>query len=268
MTPLVRSIHLFGHYTASVAIVGMDAGDVANMFASTAGGPCAPSWLPRRLSLGQPGGATGEKYPVLFGVGRHEGVQLAGFEWLPIFPMRYQEMFIGVPGLRLDDDRTGADGYHYLPRLYLDRFLPTLGGNLLWGLTKRLARLASADDHHDVAFEVTSLVRKRKYCKLTGTPRGPFQVPSNLPELAPLRRLLDELVVSRLFFQQGPFALSDFKWHWQDAKVRPIDNALVTVCREFIPGARPGPYEATRAMEVDVNWSFFLPRLARRQSAS
>jgi hypothetical protein len=265
MTQNGTSIHLLGHYTASIAMVRMDAGDVASMFASTAGGPCAPSCLPRRLSLGQPGGATAERYPVLFGFGRHDRVQLAGFEWLPIFPMRYQEMFIGVPGLRLDDDRTGPDGYHYLPRLYLDRFLPTLGGNLLWGLTKRLARLASADDNHDVTFEVTSLVRKRKYCKVRGAPRGPFEVPSNLPELDPLRHLLDELVVSRLCFQQGPFALSDFKWHWQDAKVRPIDNALVTVCREFVPGARPGPYEAICAMEVDVNWSLFLPKIATRR---
>jgi Acetoacetate decarboxylase (ADC) len=264
MNPTNAFTYLFGEYSASIVSVLLDADDVRKM-------------LPCDLVPGDPTHPDG-KIVVLIGVGRHKGVSLAHLEWLPMFPEEYEEMFIGVPGVhRNDANGAKTQPYHYQPRLYLNQFFPTLGGNLFWGFTKRMARVSFSGVDGAADHSVKSLFLRTPYCELKGTPHGHFGPPSSFPQLEPIRSLLGEIVATNLFFQLGPLALSRFQWHWAEralrsagrlqtsARIRELADARVHVQSGFLRGLRPGHYHATEAlgaMNAVVGWSLFLPRLA------
>jgi hypothetical protein len=242
--------HLYGEYRACIATIHLDPKRVQSM-------------LPEGLVLGKPATATSERYPVFFGFGRHKNVNLRGLEWMPMFPMEYSETFVGVPGLDLETVSGSSRPYHFIPRLLLNRFLPTFGGNLFWGLTKRLACISHVDRPPRLECTVKSLLKRAPLCSLTAEGVGEFKPASEVGELDPVRRLLDELVVTDLFFQLGPPAISHFKWAWETARIRLLENVTVKVDAPFCKGLRQGRHEASKelpAMEVRVRWSLYLPQ--------
>jgi hypothetical protein len=239
---------MVGEYRASIATLLLDPKDVRRM-------------LPAGLDLGPPA----QECPVFFGFGRHHGVTLTHLEWLPIFPMAYEETFIGVPGL--SGARVGAgDGpYHYVSRLFLNRFLPTLGGNLIWGFTKRMASIRVPRRDDTFPYAVRSLLRRRPYYRLEASPIGDFLPSSSFPNFKYARRRIDQPLIEKLFFQLGPFASSLFTWNWKEAKIRPLKTS-VRVQTAFLPGLRPGVHDSLGidedrhgSFEACVSWSLSLP---------
>jgi hypothetical protein len=245
---------MIGRYHARIATLFLSREHVLQML------PCGVE-LADSMSL--PG--HGDRHPVFFGFGHHRDVTMTHFEWVPIFPMEYLETFVGVPGLRHTGWGPYSGPFHYVARLFLDRFLPTLGGNLIWGFTKRLATLGLDDRGPEATYTVRSLWRRRPLYVLRAEPHGVFQPPSAYPNFGQQGAGLDERLIEQLFFQLGPLASSTFRWDWAAAEVRPLQTE-VRLQTSFLPGIHPGIHDSPGidavpygSFEMRVSWSLSLP---------
>jgi hypothetical protein len=138
----------------------------------------------------------------------------------------------------LNPDHNGP--FFFMPRLNLDNFLATAGGLLWWGFAKQLAHITVTRNRYSVAERDSGA----PLISLDFEPTGDYQPLPRLPHLEPVRRMLDQPILSQLPLGIGPyFVWSDFDKHWPTARVRPL-STVVTISQEFVQGLPNGRYPA------------------------
>lgn len=141
--------------------------------------------------------------------------------------MTYHEFDIGVPYTYLSAGgvQSNANGpYYFMPRLWLDRWLPIIGGFTFWGFAKEPASIRVTENSYRVTTPagepVASLFWKPADAKaFGGAPDFPFfQI---------IRLILSQTLISRAPTAVGPsFILSDFIRYWNLVIPIPIETII------------------------------------------
>jgi hypothetical protein len=186
--------------------------------------------------------------------------------WPPGIDMLYNEQCVGVPFVnRVAPMVPGAQPgpYYYMPRLWLDNWVPTSGGLLFWGYEKRLADIAVTTDEREDESWTTYAVRDRmtampqitaRWRELSGDPRSVYEEPNFVEQM----RIMDQPVVSEIPWSLGPYqALANFRMTWRSATIRGIE-AEVDVYEPFVPGMPVTKFPKTSGIGVDPLGSYVL----------
>jgi hypothetical protein len=213
--------------------------------------------LPRGLEIAPQEIVPADQHPVLFVFGRQEHVQ-------PVIRLGqgldYLEFLVALPYLQWTENRFRYRGpFVYLPRLYLDHWLPVLLG-WLCGLAKERAGMESWGEQDRIA----SLLAGTPLAWGSFKPLGQAAAPHDFPGFTVLRDIFSQPLVSVTPFG---FMCLDFEWKLEQARLRPV-QAEVRFEQPFLPGLpleplhmdgidrRPGG-----AFNLDVPWTLSRPFL-------
>jgi len=199
--------------------------------------------LPAGLELGEQNVTPKGTHPVVLLFNDMYQARLSFPNLLP--SLTYHEHFVAIPFAFLSRTTLipGYPGpYYYLVKGYLDSFLATIGGRLLWGLPKELASLRVSSGEYSVN---DSCGRPRTSLAWNTQAEESFRPLGELPNFNPIREMLSHPIVSMLPAAIGPFfVLSDFHIHWEAATLRPLETS-VEVDTAFVPGYECGRFPAT-----------------------
>jgi hypothetical protein len=211
--------------------------------------------LPRCLELAPQDLVAPNQHPVLFVFGRQQRVR-------PIIRygegLAYLEFLIAIPYLQWRDPGYSYRGpFVYLPRLYLDRWLPVLLG-WLCGFAKERAHSESGDGRNRIA----ALFSRTPLISGAFTPYGNTRRPQDFSGFQRLSEIFSQPLVTQTPF--GSMCL-DFDWELERARLRAID-AEVRIERAFLPGLSVESFRvdgvdrcALGAFHLDVPWSLSRP---------
>ncbi len=156
----------------------------------------------------------------------------------------YREHSVGIPFTYMSRGSVtpGKPGpYYFMPKLYLDSLLWTLGGLFVYGYPKELASMQVATDH----YTITSLAGQR-VTSLAWKPGGDggHRPITEYANFEPVRQMLNQPVISVVPASLGPFfILSDFDKDWDAATLQPM-RTCVEVDVSYVPGYECGRYPA------------------------
>jgi hypothetical protein len=184
--------------------------------------------------------------------------------------MTYHEHSIGIPFSYLAEGSitSGVPGpYYFMPKLYLDNFLATLGGIVFWGFAKEMACVTVTG----TSYAIDSLAGARLTSLSWKEPElDAFKPIAEYANFEPVRQMLTQPIISKLPVGMGPFfILSDFDKDWDAATVRPLETR-VEVDLEYVPGYQAGRYPASKwspgidasvigSYELRAPWRLSLP---------
>ena len=225
--------------------------------------------LPAGAELGpQPYTPQGE-HPVVLYFGSLFGAHLT-FPRVLINNVNYREQIVGIPYV-YTRGRSGPVGpYFFMPQLYLNDALFTLGGRLVWGFAKNLARIVETpvDGKPDALRYAVQTVRGRlPVIEAEWTPQGPAEPVLNNPLFkAQLAIMRQPLLAQKPLLFNSYFTCSDFSKSWPGATVRPV-AAESLVQAEFVAGLPTGkrvytPLDASNplgAFHLRAQWNLDLP---------
>jgi hypothetical protein len=121
--------------------------------------------------------------------------------------------------------------YYYMPRLFLDSVLATMGGVLYWGYAKKLARFKLSTGSFAIDAE-NGVPQISLEWDILGEPRPV----SAFPHFEPVREMLAQPLVSQMPVGMGPlFVVADFNKRWDLATLQPTATT-VRVDNEIVPG--------------------------------
>ena len=217
-------------------------------------------FLPAGLVLGPQDVTPPGTHPVILSFNALYRAEMSVPTLLP--SLTYHEFTFGVPYSYLRAGRLGRalgalagrrdttphGPYYYMPRLFLDSVLATLGGLLFWGYAKKLARFTVGADRFAIQGEDGA-----PQVSLAFSAQGEPQPVGHFPHFAAVQAMLDQPLVSQLPAALGPiFVVADFDKQWQQARLRPLATQ-VQVQDEFVPGFGPGNHPAGGASAgIDV----------------
>lgn len=195
----------------------------------------AGALLPAGLELGDQSATPPALHPVGLAFGRNKRVRLSNMPRL--FDLDYLESSISVPWVR----RWGQTPLTYTPRLFLDNLPSVLGGLLVWGFNKELARLRWGPD----TFQVETFLGGQRLIDVQFETKGELRDPAAFPNFAPfLGPAMAQTKVEKTMLGRGPFVYSTLDWGGgRGLQIRPVE-ATVEVRRQFLPGLLPGVYRA------------------------
>jgi hypothetical protein len=211
--------------------------------------------LPRGLETAPQELAPAGQHPVLFVFGKQQEVR-------PIIQvgkgLEYLEFLLAIPYLQWKNDRLRFRGpLVYLPRLYLDHWLPVLLG-WLCGFAKQRARMRSAAEAYriDRLFDGSPLIQAAFHA------RGGTGRPRDFLKFAALQDIFVQPLVTATPF--GCLCL-DFHWKLEEAQMQAAD-AEVRIEQAFLPGLPLGPFQVDGidrfpdgAFHLDVPWTLSRP---------
>jgi len=244
-------------------IIHMEGGYVSSFFVASWPTSVVQSLLPAGVELAPQTVAPPGEHPVFFGFGKQENATLTYFRWLPFFPLNYLELLVGIPAVRRKSFGICPydEPYMYIARLYLNRFIPVLGGVLFWGFPKMLARMQRTPTH----YAVETLKGGTPLISLDSTPTGPFIPALNNQSFAFLGGLLGQRLLQKSLEGHGPLLSATMTWRLANAELRPLD-AKMTISESFLPGLPTGSFTSTGidvnplgAFELRTRWRLSLP---------
>lgn len=203
--------------------------------------------LPKGLELGPQTVTPPGTHPVILSFNSMFNAVMSVPTLLP--ELTYQEFTVGVPfttlrpgplgramGTMLGRGQNQPMGpYYYMPRLFLDSVLATLGGLVFWGFAKKLARFKLTEGRYAIDAE-----NGAPQISLDWEAQGQPQPLAAYPHFNPVREMLDQSVISQMPAAFGPiFVLTQFNKDWSQAKLRPLRTS-VRIDSEFLPGLSPG----------------------------
>jgi hypothetical protein len=220
--------------------------------------------LPRQLEIAPQELTPAGEHPVLLVFGRQEHVRPI---FLRIRGMEYLEFILAIPYLRWSTHHYPYSGpFVYLPRLYLDHWLPVILG-WLCGFAKQRAHVAEA---HGV-YRIKSRMSHRPLIGAAFTARDAPARPRAFPRFEPLRGIFKMPLVTRFPF--GCICL-DFGWDLERATMQAIETQ-VDIEQAFLPDLPVGPFhvggidaQPFGAFRLDVPWTLtrpFLPSSLRER---
>ena len=200
------------------------------------------SMLPAGLELGRQDVTPAGTHPVM--VFFHD-IYRAYLSFPTLVPsLTYREHSVGVPFVHISGAVGGPSSpgpYYYMPTLYLNSILATLGGVAYWGFTKKPAHITRADGEYRV-FEPAG---GPPITSLTWEPTGEHRPVGDYAHFQPIRQILSQPLISMLPMSLGPFfVLSDFEKGWDVATLRPLQT-VTHVHRQYVPGYDVGRYPST-----------------------
>ena len=204
-------------------------------------------------------------HPVLFSCGTLHGAYLSGLGDSRS-RLTYEEMVVMVPFVGLRGRSGAAAPRAYLPRLFLNATLPTVGGWLGWGLNKARTRIDA--DEGARSYEVRSWVRGTPLLSLRWDAEAarPAQPVSQVPSFQAMRDIHEQELLGTL----GPLRLAA-PWvkDWSRGTVAGV-SAELRVSAPFLPGLEPGvrtcaplgPDNPLGAYALRVPFALGMPRRA------
>ena len=225
-------------------------------------------FLPAGLVLGPQDVTPPGSHPVILSFNALYRAEMSVPTLLP--SLTYHEFTFGVPFSYLPAGRLGRalgtltgrrsampqGPYYYMPRLFLDSLLATLGGLLFWGYAKKLARFTVGADRFAIQAEDGA-----PQVSLAFSAQGEPQPVAHFPHFAAVQAMLAQPLVSLLPAALGPiFVVADFDKQWGQATLRPLATQL-QVQAEFVPGFGPGSYPAggvSQGIDVSVLGAYEL----------
>lgn len=178
--------------------------------------------------------------------------------------LTYRELVVAIP--HCHHARSGRGPFVFMPRLLLDDPLAILGGNMFWGFAKREAEIHVDDGRYCVHDD-----RGRRLVSLEFEPAGRFRDPQSFDGFGPMRRALDQPLISQYPPGRGPmFLRSDFEREWSTAQMRPLETVL-RVHAPVLPGMPRGRVPeagATPGAHLDVLGSYELRTRWRQRLAA
>lgn len=192
----------------------------------------------------------------------------------PLPNMTYHEQIVGVPFVNVTRGYPGSGPlgpFFFMPNLYLDNVLATLGGRLFWGLAKQLATMTVTKNSwavHDNAGN--DLISFDFDIPGTGEYVPVPSVENFRPYCAPEVGIMVQPLVSMLPAGVGMFPIcSDFDKKWDDAVIRPLEGT-VNINQAIIPGLPTGRFpsegrcpgidaDVLGAFQVLAHWRMTLP---------
>ena len=195
--------------------------------------------------------------------------------------LTYHEFTFGVPFSYLPAGRLGQaldaltgranapprGPYYFMPRLFLDSVLATLGGVMFWGYAKKLARFTVGVDRFAIQGEDGAPQVSLGFAAV-----GEPQPVAAFPQFAAMQAMLAQPLVSQLPAALGPiFVVADFDKQWDSATLRPLRTA-VRAEAEFVPGFGPGSYPGVGvsegidaavlgSYELNASWVLGMPHV-------
>lgn len=229
---------------------------------------CVRNLLPAGLDLGDQDVTPKGTHPVILLFNDLFRAQMSIPTLLP--NMTYHEHTVGIPFSYLSSGSLtpGNPGpYYFMPKLYLDNFLATLGGLTFWGFAKEMASMVVTPDR----YTVTSLTGQRMTSLAWKTlQEGEYRPIAEYALFEPVRQMVSQPLISMVPGSMGPFfVLSDFDKAWDVATIRPIETAL-EVDVEYVTGFSGGRYpgsgwspgidsSALGSYELRAPWRLSLP---------
>ena len=213
-------------------------------------------FLPAGLVLGPQDVTPPGTHPVILSFNALYRAEMSVPTLLP--SLTYHEFTFGVPFSHLpagplaralgsltgQRDAAPRGPYYYMPRLFLDSVLATLGGVVFWGYAKKLARFTVGADRFAIQGE-----DGRPQVSLGFAAVGQPQPVAALPHFAAVQAMLDQPLLSQLPAALGPiFVVADFDKQWDTATLRPLHTS-VRAEAEFVPGFGPGSHPASGVAE-------------------
>ncbi len=173
--------------------------------------------------------------------------------------LKYLELILAVPFVQWTHPTNSYRGpFIFMPRLYLDRWLPVILG-WFYGFAKVRARMSTAENY----YRVRSLLRDRPIISGDFAPHGPIGPPSSFPHFEPVRDLFRQPFVAKSIV--GPFICSRFDFHLDDAHMQSID-ATVHLTEAFVPGLAVGDFHVpgidmtpVGAFYIQIPWTLSPP---------
>jgi hypothetical protein len=233
-----------GTMNAYCATVLIDAGEVKKM-------------LPGGLHLADPTSSQTHPIVLLF---THQRNVRPGF--VPIGGVSYWEFVEIIPNVQRDDlDAPTGGPFSYMPYLFLDRMLPMLVGENLYGFNKRLARISSEGKDFDIRSTIGTI---RAQFRDGGFP-GEV---SDFPEIKPVCLLLERPFIS--LSSTGTWIYSYFDFHLDEAEFRRAEG-IIAIGEPFLPARkteRGSIYSSDGGQlpwfRLSTNWTLSMPLIAGR----
>ena len=206
-------------------------------------------FLPAGLELGAQSYTESGFHPVLLLFDDIRGVQPSALvPGITLFPgVDYHEHVVGIPFTYISNGSVthrSTVPYCYMPKLYLDNFIPTAAGVLFWGFAKEFGWIGVRDG----LYTVSNLAGRRLTSFLWDTSpsqQHPYQPLVNFPLFTPVRDMLTQPLISLLPFGLGPiFALANYERDFDGAGLKPLYTA-VEVDVPYLPGYEQARYPAT-----------------------
>lgn len=246
-----RAVRLVGEWTVQVVQLALPLERVRAM-------------LPWGLAPGPQALAPPGTHPVRFYFTEGIRASLPGF---PGMDMVYDEQTLAIPyvqrtGPLLPGARVGP--YLYMPRLWLDNWLPSAGGVLFWGFEKRMALIDTREEILGGEPWTVQRVRDLRHGEelIAGRwravdAREPVRVDRE-PNFAVQREIIDQPTISQIPWGFGPTqALSNFSMAWDVATLRSIE-AEIEIHSTYVPGLPLGRHGRTPGLAQDPLGSYAL----------
>ena len=211
------------------------------------------------------------RHPVMIGLGFNSDVRPV--RKTPTFvKMNYLELTIGVPGVRLSSEFGNPSGpYFYIPALFLNAFTPTLLG-WAFGFRKRLKRIKASAYSYRVAHLISG--EPLLTAEVIADQNSDIRFATDIRELAPWLRLLDQPIVTRTWWGNLKFTFFDWDWLFtpttpalvklsfasDEVPLAPQGPSVFTSLAESADSEKPeAPPVAGRAYLMSVPWRLLLP---------
>jgi hypothetical protein len=213
-------------------------------------------------------------HPVMFTFGTHYRARMT-WPSMALPPLTYDELAVLVPFV--GPRRRWPGGGHliprtFMPRLFLNQFLPTLGGWLYWGFNKTLARISYADGDtlYPHRYDVRSLAAGAPLATLRWRvdPEQAYHPALQMPEFHAMLEIYEQALSGQIPGTVGPIlGYSPWRKFWSMGWVRPI-LAELQILAPFVNGLDVGRYTCEQlgprnvlgAYQLHVPWALSLPR--------
>lgn len=196
--------------------------------------------LPHGLELGEQRLTPSGTHPILLFFYDMLRVHMSVPTLLP--SMSYREHLVGVPHAYVAPGPMGSarsGPFFFIPRLYLDNYLPTLGGVLFWGFAKQMANITITQDRYAV-----SGTSGESLISLDLKPTGDSRPITHYASFEPIYHILCQPLVTQVPLAVGPwFAASMFDKKWSTAELQPL-STVVRIHQAFVPGLPCGRFPA------------------------
>ncbi|MEO5818042.1 MAG: acetoacetate decarboxylase family protein [Gemmatimonadaceae bacterium] len=227
--------------------------------------------LPTGLALGEQSVTPAGTHPVIASFNDLTHAQMSVPSLMPV--LNYNEYTLGIPYsyiARGGLNRNSPGPYYYMPRLFLDSMLAVIGGVGFWGFRKVPATFQVDDDRFAIRGDGGQALTS-----LTWKASGAFKPVSSYPNFEPIRRMLDQRLISQVPPLGGPiFVVSDFDRRWDAATLRPLETTIA-IDEDFVPDVKsfasctvgrgttsPGIDKSVLgSYELDTPWRLSFPYL-------
>jgi Acetoacetate decarboxylase (ADC) len=252
--PFLEALVLEGVYSAYWVVWPMPVDNIRSM-------------LPSGLKLGKQHITLESKHPVLLAFGQHRHARLTEFQFL-FDNVTYLESSISIPFVQFKEEQQESSGknFIYMPRLYLNNFRATLGGNLFWGFNKELGNI-NPENQFSQTYQVNSYIYDQPITSLNFEISGNCGNPSDFLNFSVIRKMMDQPLALKTMGGVGPYVRAHFDWNFDKAKIQPI-KATVNIFQQYVPGLELGTFSVEGIDKVELGafqmenpWVLHLPSL-------